>query len=123
MKEVTKDVQDIINRDYTTLSAIVKQLEWGNYENQAGYLVNNIAFTALKQMAEREAKTEEEVQKKLTSFSFEAAKELHERGLVVTRFGWKEGETLELLDIPRKMPAKEALSLEDLSATDWTYIS
>lgn len=123
MKEVTKDVQDIINRDYTTLSAIVKQLEWGNYENQASYLVNNIAFTALKQMAEREAKTEEEIQKKLTSFSFKVAKELCERGLVVTRYGWKEGETLELLDIPRKMPAKEALSLEDLSATDWTYIS
>lgn len=39
---------------YDTLQKIVDQLEWCQYENQAGYLKNNIAFIALQRMAKKE---------------------------------------------------------------------
>jgi hypothetical protein len=39
---------------YDTLEKIVKQLESCNYECEAGYLCNNVAFIALKRMAESE---------------------------------------------------------------------
>jgi hypothetical protein len=39
--------------EYNTLDKIVKQLESCNYENEASLLVNNVAFIALKRMAEK----------------------------------------------------------------------
>ena len=41
---------------YDTLQKIVDQLEWCNYECEAGYLNNNVAFLSLKQKAEHDAK-------------------------------------------------------------------
>lgn len=39
---------------HDTLAKIVEQLEWCGYECEGGNLVNNVAFIALKQMAEKE---------------------------------------------------------------------
>jgi hypothetical protein len=39
---------------HDTLAKIVEQLEWCRYECEAGKLENNIAFIALKRMAEKE---------------------------------------------------------------------
>ena len=37
---------------FDTLSKIVKQLEGCDYENEASFLKNNVAFIALKRMSE-----------------------------------------------------------------------
>lgn len=36
---------------FNTIGEIVEQLEWCDYENEAGKLENNVAFKALKKMA------------------------------------------------------------------------
>ena len=43
--------------EQNTLSEIVKQLEWCEYECEASYLKNNVAFIKLKEMAGNEKKT------------------------------------------------------------------
>lgn len=46
------DAMGYLNYNVTTsLKKIVSQLEGCNYETEAGYLVNNIAFLALKKLA------------------------------------------------------------------------
>lgn len=42
---------EIAMDEFDTIAKIVEQLEWCNYENEAGGLNNNIAFLALKRMA------------------------------------------------------------------------
>jgi len=51
-KYVSADAMTFIN-PYVVISiqAIIKQLEKCDYENEAGYLKNNIAFLALKKLA------------------------------------------------------------------------
>ena len=49
MDKHSREIIDIYKKD---LKKIVKQLEWCGYENEASVLVNNVAFIALKELAE-----------------------------------------------------------------------
>jgi hypothetical protein len=49
MNDNTRKMIDDYKKD---LKAIVKQLEWCGYENEAGVLKMNLAFIALKELAE-----------------------------------------------------------------------
>lgn len=46
-----KSQKEIEISKFDTLLKIVEQLEKCNYETEAGYLINNVAFIALKRMA------------------------------------------------------------------------
>ena len=48
---IPKTKEEIAMDKYDTLDKIVEQLEFCKYENEAGSLVNNIAFMKLKLMA------------------------------------------------------------------------
>lgn len=50
---------------YDTLAKIVSQIEWCNYEAIGGPLVNNIAFIALKRMAEQEREVKAKILRRL----------------------------------------------------------
>ena len=50
-KVIPKTKEEIAMDKYDTLDKIVEQLEFCKYENEAGSLVNNIAFMKLKLMA------------------------------------------------------------------------
>ncbi len=51
VKEVKKSQTNIEIAKYDTLSKIIEQLESCNYENEAGFLNNNVAFLSLKKMS------------------------------------------------------------------------
>jgi len=52
-KIVPKTQTEIEMDKYDTLEKIVEQLESFNYETEAGYLKNNVAFLALKRMSQK----------------------------------------------------------------------
>lgn len=52
-KVIPKTQTEIEMDKYDTLSKIVEQLESCNYETEAGCLNNNVAFLALKRMADK----------------------------------------------------------------------
>jgi len=49
-KVIPKTSEEIAMDKYDSIKKIVTQLESCNYESEGGYLVNNIAFLALKRM-------------------------------------------------------------------------
>jgi hypothetical protein len=49
---ISERTQAIIDSYKKDLKRIVRQLEFCGYENEAGVMVNNVAFVALKQLSE-----------------------------------------------------------------------
>jgi hypothetical protein len=52
-KASDKHIQDELD-SYDSLTKIVEQLEFANYENEASVLTQNVAFIKLKQLAQAE---------------------------------------------------------------------